>query len=142
MKIILTPNKEKLKLFLIGSILFLAPIVWLRLKLQEYEEKIKFQVPLDLQILFWVSVGIGILILYFAICLVVEERKKIKTVIPRKKRIILALGYLLYAVIALSIWWSFLRDKLPLSVFFYLLVGVGIAVLFLICKLLKIPIEF
>ena len=142
MKIILTPNKEKLKLFLIGSILFLAPMVLFWLKAQEVGEKIKFQVPLDLQILFWVSVGIGILILYFAICLVVEERKKIKTVIPRKKRIILALGYLLYAVIALSIWWSFLRDKLPLSVFFYLLVGVGIAVLFLICKLLKIPIEF
>jgi len=125
----LAPNKEKLILFLVGSVLYLIPLVWFWLKIQ---------VPLLLQILFWISVGVGLFVLYIAVCLVVESKKD-KRIIPIKKRIILALSYLLYGVVTLSIWWFLLRNKISFSIFFFLFIIGGLVVLFLVSKFLKIP---
>ena len=125
----LAPNKEKLILFLVGSVLYLIPLVWFWLKTQ---------VPLLLQILFWISVGVGLFVLYIAVCLVVESKKD-KRIIPIKKRIILALSYLLYGVVTLSIWWFLLRNKISFSIFFFLFIIGGLVVLFLVSKFLKIP---
>ena len=135
----LAPNKEKLILFLIGSILFLAPLLWFWLKIHKPIGEIQIQIPLLLQILFWISVGTGLFVLYIGVCHLAVEMKKDKRVIPTRKRIILVLSYWFYGAVALSIWWFLLKNKISFLIFFFLFIIGGVIVLFFVSRFLKIP---